>query len=149
MTRNGEETGRCYYLARQPQRQREQGINTLMVDEHRVTLGKRDGPQRVGMDAVPLYSRAFHACVKGIYPSPKDCLVNLLDPDIENDAVGFSRHFALLRGPVDTLFLGYKTDVIGSFPRDDFSLLRLERKFVHTKEVIEELNLINTIDVVK
>lgn len=133
---------RCYYLERQPQRHREQGLTSSMIHQTQLTPSS-DRERSSGV--VELFTPAFHACVTGEHPTADDCLANLLDPLVENEAVAFDRNFALVRGPLDMLFLAYKTDIIASVPKNDFSVVRLGRDFGHCKEVVEELRLFNTI----
>lgn len=132
-----------YYLERQPARpSMSQGLTRNMICEHLVSASpRRDNPKdRLGTQ-IDVMSPAFLSCVKADHPSAKECLENLLDPDIENEAVAFHRDFALIRGPIDMIFLGYKADVIGVLPKNNFEYLRIGRKFRQCKEVVEELGL--------
>jgi hypothetical protein len=131
------------YLERQPQRQTQQGLMRNMVLEHRISLdnssSKGYGPN------VSLFGEEFKACVMGDYPSPQTVFKALLDPSVANNSLGFHRHFALVRGPIDMLFLAYKQDVVGVLPVGDFSMLRLGRKFQHVREAVFELGLFSSI----
>lgn len=132
--------GSVYYLERQPTRKSEQGLTHGMLTSQSVNLAPDNGKKslnRSGM--VDLYGPSFLACIKGDHPSAQECLDNLQDPDIMNDAAAFHRQFALVRGPLGMIFLAYKADIIGVLPNKDLSVLRLGRDFRHTREVVEIL----------
>lgn len=140
--------GRCFYLQRQPQRHREQGLTASMVDETQVTaVANHNAPNSNagGMRFVPLFSDAVRACVLAEHPSPEECLTNLKNPQVENEAAAFHRNFALVRGPIGMMFVAYKQDVIGVLPYGDFTKMRIGRHFHHTKEAVEELGLFGDI----
>jgi hypothetical protein len=135
---------KCYYVERQPQRKSEQGLTKNSTQEHLVTTAlKGDNPIQMG--GIRIWDKQFADCILGKYPTAKECLDNLLDNDIANEAVAFSRDFALCRGPIDMLFLAYKTDIVGVLPNRDFSLLRLGKEFNHVKEVAGDLRLFTNI----
>jgi hypothetical protein len=135
---------KAYYVERQPQRKSEQGLTPASTVEHLVTAALRqDAPRSMG--AISIWNNQFADCILGKYPSAQDCLTNLIDPGIANEAVAFGREFALCRGPIDMLFLAYKTDIIGVLPNRDFSQVRIGKKFSHTREVVSELNLFQNI----
>jgi hypothetical protein len=131
-----------YYIERQPNRKTEQGLISSMLNETQITAAPQQA-KRVG--SVDVYGVAFKSCIMGDHPSAAECLANLTDPDILNDAAAFSREFALVRGPIGMLFLAYKHDVVGVLPNNDFSCVRLGREFHHTKEVVEKLGLFSSI----
>jgi hypothetical protein len=89
----------------------------------------------------------FKDCILGNYPTPKDTLEGLKNPKFINESVAFNREFALVRGPIDLIFLAYREDIVGVLPNADFSRLKLGKEFIHTKEVIEELNLFSIVGV--
>jgi hypothetical protein len=128
------------FIARQPQRKTEQGLVRSMMSE--TPVGLSFSPDFGGVD---MYGAGFIACIKGEHPSPQECLKNLLDPDILNNAVAFDRNFALVRGPIDMIFLAYKTDIVGLLPHNDLRAVRLGRDFAHTAEVIADLKVFATI----
>jgi hypothetical protein len=133
-----------YYVERQPNRKTEQGLISSMLHETPITTGS--GPQtatRCG--TISVYGPEFKACVMGEYPTAAQTLAALLDPEVTNEAGGFHREFALVRGPIDMIFLAYRHDVVGVLPFGDFSVLKLGRKFGHCREVIDELGLFSTI----
>lgn len=133
--------GGCIYVERKPLRPKtEQGLtanmlegtplSACMINTHKSNIG--------------MFSVEFRDCIMGDYPSPNECLKGLKGDNI-NYSVGFNRNFALIRGPIDTLFLAYKNEVVGALPRGDFSGLVLGRKHKHLKEVCQELKLFSQI----
>lgn len=138
--------GSVYYLERQPTRKSEQGLTHRMLTSQSVNLAPDNGKKslnRSGM--VDLYGPSFLACIKGTHPTAQECLNNLKDPDIMNDAAAFHRQFALVRGPLGMIFLAYKADIIGVLPNKDLSCLRLGCDFRHTREVVEILGTFTNI----
>lgn len=133
--------GEVVFVERQPMRQTQQGLTNNMMCQTKLSL---EGVT-VGYKALSVTSPEMYDVIVGRYPSPEDCLKNLLDPDVQNDGAAFHRNFALLRGPIRSLFLAYKSDVIGFLDKGDFSSLRLAEEFKYTKEVVEELKLFGTV----
>lgn len=138
--------GYVYYTERQPTRKSEQGLTRSMITESRLTLIDR-GPL-AGRGAVDFISDAFRATVMGEYPSPQECLTNLLDPEVSNEGAAFHRMFAFMRGPVKTMFLAYKDQIIGTLPNNDLSSLRLSKTFFQCREAVEETGVFGSITVV-
>jgi hypothetical protein len=130
------------YLERIPSRPKmEQGLQSSMIMVNPVSCFDSNRAH-----VINLYSESFKDCVLGRYPSPKEILEKLSSGKFTNISVAFDREFALVRGPVGTLFLAYRENVIGFMPKGDFSRVQLPHKFLHFKEVVEELNLFYTID---
>ena len=131
------------YVARQPVRPKtEQGLVPSMLFNTRITAAQ-GVEKNVHVD---IYTEAFRDCILGRHPSPKEVLKGIQDPKYQNESVAFHREFALVRGPIDLIFLAYREDIVGVLPNGDFSKIRLGRQFKHTKEVVEELNLFYNID---
>lgn len=137
----------CYYVERQPIRpSMHQGLTKSGLYETLITAGsRRDAPTRLNK-TVQLISPELRDCILADHHSAFEALNALNNPKIANDAYGFSREFALVRGPMDLLFLAYRTDIIGVLPKRDFSLVNLGKEFQHCREVVEELELFYTID---
>jgi hypothetical protein len=136
----------CYYLERQPVRQREQGLTRSMVYENKVSLSDSEmGRKYPGLNNVDMWHPSFRLCVIGDYPSADEVLRELKDPETVNEAVAFHRQFAIVRGPMDLLFLAYKEFIIGLLPEQDFSVLKLGRQFQQYREVTQELGLFGKI----
>lgn len=131
----------AFYLERYPARPHmTQGLQQNMVSSTKiacVTYG-------VG-GSVNLFTESFRDCVLGHYPSPKEVLEKLRSDRYLNESVAFHREFALVKGPIGTLFLAYKEGVVGDLPELDFSRLRLDKSKWYLKEAIEDLNLFITI----
>ena len=138
----------CAYIERQPNRKVEQGLLQSMTVQIPVAMDM-DATPNEGRHTIDIYAPNFRNCVVGDYPSPVTCLNNLLDDAVINSAVGFHREFALVRGPMGTLFLAYRNNIIGLLPNSDFSAVRLGVEFTYTKEVVDELRLFRDIQLSK
>lgn len=132
-----------YYVERQPNRKTEQGLISSMLNETPISTSPSTAPRRSG--SIDVYGEAFKNCVMGKYPTAAECLTNLLDPDVTNDAAAFDRNFALVRGPIEMLFVAYKHDVVGVLTKNNLDCIRLGREFHHTKEVVEKLGVFQSI----
>lgn len=135
-----------YYVERQPIRPKmEQGLIKSALYESLVTAGSRsDNPRRVGA-AIEIGSEAFRDCIMGEYHTPHEVLAALTNPNVVNDSAPFHREFAIVRGPLNMLFLGYRTEIIGVLPKNNFEYLRLGQEFRYCREVVEELRLFREI----
>lgn len=131
----------AYFTERTPVRRTEQGLTRNMVKATQCVL-EVDKRFRSEIDTL---SKPFEDCILGKYPSAQECLTNLLDPAIDNTAAAFHRQFALVRGPMNLIFVCYKADVVGMLPYKNMGTLLLDKKFLHTKESIEELGLFGTV----
>lgn len=137
--------GHVVYIERMPQRHTTQGLTQQMLLTQPVSLD-RVKPAKVGPPT--LLSPDVKSCILGDHPSFKECVKNLLDPEIANEGVAFHRNFALLRGPVDTLYLAYKSDVVGVIPNLDASHVKIAKRFAHTREVVEDLRVFEKISII-
>lgn len=135
-----------YYVERQPNRKTEQGLTRSMILARRLSTdsGNMFPPSP---DEIDIFGPEFKSCILGEHPTPYRCLEALSNPRIANKAAAFHRHFALVKGPIDTLFLSYKSNVIGVLPNGDFSKVKLGAEHKYCKEVVEELNLFSSINV--
>lgn len=137
--------GSTFYLERSPTRYTQQGLINAMVNYYE--LMSSGGKQIVRRGIPELTSAEFAKTVVGDYPSAKECITNLRDPEVVNTAAAFNRNFAFVKGPIGLLFLAYKFDVIGYMPYGDLSRVNIASEFRHTKEVVEELKLFEDIRV--
>lgn len=142
--------GHTYYLARQPVRNREQGLTRAMVTETLVSTHMNIDRQllergRLAAPTVDFFCKAFADCVKARHPTAKEALAGLLDETNANTACAFDRDFAFVRGPLGLIFLAYKTDIVGMLPTNTLSTLKLGTAHKHVKEVVENLSVFNTI----
>lgn len=136
-------SGKVYYLERTPRRPNtQQGCTARMVMQTKLTSEGNAGMTHIGHEI--LQSAMFKDCVLGQYLPPAEALKGLLDPDVLNQGVAFTRDFAFLRGPVKTIFLAYKTDIIGKVDPEK-PRVTLLAEFLHTKECIEELSFFKDI----
>lgn len=133
--------GSTIYMERQPLRNTQQGLTQQMLYQHGISINKESSGGRV-----PFTGESMYEMIKGVYPDAKVCIKAMNDPDISNEAIAFSRHFAFVRGPIDSLFLAYKQEVIGIMPSGDTSRVILGKKFRYTKEVVENLKLFESIE---
>lgn len=131
------------YVTRHPTRNIEQGLTKRALLGLPVTLA---AGARLDNVANHFMSPAMFSCIVGKYPDPKECFERLQDPDVSNDAVGFSRDFALARGPLETLFLSYRGDTVGFLPNRDSTRLRLGRKYPYLREACGELGIFDKIE---
>lgn len=136
--------GHASFLERSPERRTQQGLIRQMVEETYVSVSsnKKRGAYQGG-----LAGPEFYDCVKGKHPSAEECMENMLDPTVENTSVACHRNFAIIRGPMDTFFLGYKTDVVGFIPATKRPTVELGKKFTHLKEAVEETKQFHDIKV--
>lgn len=132
--------GLLAYIERQPTRKVEQGLTQQMLMSHQIRFGANKN-----MLTVNLLSDSLKATILGDYPDPSLCLEAMKDPSISNEGVGFHREFALVRGPIDMIFLAYKTDIVGVLTEGTFARLKLSKKFIHAKEAISTLHLFKDI----
>jgi len=133
--------GETFFVERQPVRpSTHQGLTSSMLIQKPVTFiaSPRNG--------VEFYSPAMYDCIKGNYPSIEETIKSLTNPHCQNTAAAFHRNFALVRGPIGSLYLAYKSDIIGFL--SDFSLnrVKLGKEFKYTKEVVEDLGVFKEID---
>ena len=135
-----------YYVERQPIRpSMHQGLTKSGCYETLITAGSRqDNPRRIA-ESLDIHSPAFKDCILGDHYSAEVVLNALKDPRIAHDALAFHREFALVRGPIDMLFLAYRSDIIGVLPNNNFDLLKLGRQFGYCREVVAELGLFQNI----
>jgi hypothetical protein len=145
---------KTYYVERQPLRKSEQGLTAQSIEATQIAI-REVVPNRESKsiksarrsDAIDIYSDEFGKAILGRYPSAQECLTNLVKSDILNNAVGFHRNFAFVRGPVDTIFLAYKTEIVGVVPFHNFELLKIGAKHRFYYEAIEDLNLFGAITI--
>ena len=133
-----------YYVERQPNRKSEQGLIKSMLHIRRLSAQNPEDGEN-GYDSVPIWGPEFKACILGEHPTPYRCLQGLSDTRYENKSAAFNRNFALVKGPIDSLFLAYNATIIGSLPNGDFSKVKIGEEYRHTREVVDNLHLFETI----
>lgn len=138
--------GNAVYVQRQPRRETNQGLTEGMLHCTPIELvPSAPGARRIG-PSVPSFGPQIHNCIMGVYPTIQECLVNLADPKCANNSVAFHRQFAILRGPLLTLYLSYKGQLIGFIPGSDTSVVRLDKEFAYVKEVVEATKVFDKIE---
>lgn len=129
------------YLTRSPTRHTTQGLSSQSLRAFSVSL---DG-SRETKNIPTLDSQEIASTILGSYPSPEEVLKGLTNPLCENTSAAFHREFALVRGPLDLLFLAYKTDVVGLLTESNFGRVQLASTFGYLTEVVEGLNLFSDV----
>jgi hypothetical protein len=125
--------GHTYYLEREPQRIREQGLTRAHVTCTTVSLSS--SPVAGGRWHNGLHGPEFRDCIVGAHPTVKEVIEGLRDPSTDNDAVAFHRDMALVRAPLDMMFLNVKGNTVGML--EGTKDVRLSKKFGYLKESIE------------
>jgi len=131
--------GDVQYVTRSPTRSTLQGLQSSGCRVFGPSVspsGASSKEFRVGVT-----SREMCQTILGLYPSAEESLEHLQRKDCDNTGLAFHREFALMKGPLDMLFLAYKSDVVGVLVEDNFSRVRLGSKFRFLKEVVEDLNV--------
>jgi hypothetical protein len=136
--------GGVTYAERHPTRKTEQGLTNNMLVTNPVSVS---GGAFKSSRHVDIISEELRETIINSYPSAQECLAALKDPRKANNAAAFHRNFAFARGPIGTIFLAYKQDVVGVLPGASLSHVRLGEEFKYTKEAIESLNLFGSITV--
>lgn len=134
--------GETRFLQRQPQRVREQGLIRSTVLETSISLDSNTYESTCQRE---LNSKEFRDCVIGTYPSFAECMKEFADPETTNKSVAFDRNFAIIKGPLDLLFLVYKTDCIGLINQDQSVLL--SKDFKHCRELVGELGVFTRVNI--
>jgi hypothetical protein len=131
--------GCVYYFERAPARKIEQGLIRQMVMSTKLRIGDMMSDRM--SSAWDVRSKFFRDCVLADHPSFGECLTALTGSEFTNTAAPFHRDFALVKGLVGTLFLAYKSDIVGVLPMNDSAVVRLSQDNFHLREVVEELNV--------
>lgn len=139
--------GRAMYVERSPTRHTQQGLtgaglNGLYFD---VIDGSGSFSRPGGQTDVSSTCPGLYSTIMGIYPDVDLTLTNLTDDSISNTSTAFHREFAIVRGPMNLLFLAYKGEVIGYLPYSNTNEIKIGAKFSYVKEVVDELACFNKI----
>ena len=142
--------GEVIYVERRPTRQTIQGIRADSLLCEKVSASPNVLPEggllsKMSRAYVEPYSLEFVDCVLGNYPDYKNCIDHLRSAECGNSGLAFNRDFSVLRGPVRTLFLCYKTEGVGIVTGPYGNFLTLSEEFEYLKEQIEELNVYDSI----
>lgn len=129
--------GSVQFVERGPVRHTQQGLMNNMLHWSSPDVFKAgDGRRSKGF---PFLSNEMYQLIKGVYPSLEECVENFNDPAVTNTSVAFDRNFALVRGPLGLIFLAYKSDIVGYLPNSDLSMVKVDNKFGHVREAIDDL----------
>jgi hypothetical protein len=140
--------GEVLYTERRPTRQTIQGIRQESMFSEKVSASPSVEAHslagKMSRAVIDIFSLELVDCIVGNYPTYEECVEHLKQPECGNSGLAFHRDFSVLRGPVRTLFLCYKTDGVGIITGDT---LYLDESSLYLKEQIEELNIFSTITV--
>lgn len=142
----GGETVACQtmFIERQPLRSNQQGLVKQMLYKTPVNsaVSNKAVPAQYDFD---FFHEDFYACCMGDYPSIDTCISKLTDPTIANEAAAFHRYFALVRGPVNMLFLAYKGEIVGVLDNRNLTSITVDGDKKYTKEAIRDLQVFHNI----
>jgi len=136
--------GGVSYLERRPVRHSQQGLTDNMLKEHVISLADKNLMRRLGLSTL---SYETYLTIMGKYPTAQESLDALKDDTISNTAIAFNRKFAFVRGPASTMFLAYKSDIVGFMPEGGLNRVNIANTFAHTKEVVTDLGIFGDIKV--
>lgn len=141
--------GSVLYLERTPNRSTYQGLTQSMImsTPPSIIATVNKGRSLSSGGAIHILCDELCDTIVGNYPSFYSSVTKLRDPKVLNDGVAFHRHFALLRGPLNMLFLVYRSDVIGFLPNNDDTVVTIDKGFEYTKEVVDNLNIFKNINI--
>lgn len=132
------------FSQRSPVRHTQQGLTTSMISAYAVNLMDEAPSSRRGFQ-MDITSKYFIECVKGIYPDFDESLAALKNKELDVKSAAFHRNFALIKGPVSSVFLAYKEDVIGIIPGGKKDQVLLGTEYQHCKEVVENLGIFGSV----
>lgn len=131
--------GNVAYVTRVPTRHTQQSLSSNMCSQVLINMATNgDTPH----SALRVYFGGveFTEMLKGVYPSFRECITNLSDPDCNNSAAAFNREYAIVRGPVGVLFIANKDGPFGIVK--DISSVQISSNKKHLKESLESLGLV-------
>ena len=136
--------GKAGYIERSPVRHTQQGLTGSMLTrkEFDLVVDRQDrslGPK------VSLFNPQVHSAITGRYPDVDTVLSNLTDKKISNSSVAFHREFAVVRGPLNLLFVAYRGEIVGFLPNNNTSQIKITDEYNYVKEVVDELHVFNAI----
>jgi hypothetical protein len=128
------------YLERIPIRPRmEQGLISSGI------VVVTDDPKMSHFGQTHWHSKEFRDCILGDHHDINVVIAALLDSSVDNYASPFDREFALELTSLDMMALLYRGDAIGSLPNKDTSKVLLLKEFRHYREVVEDLEIFDTV----
>jgi hypothetical protein len=139
----------AYYLERSPTRHTQQGLTSSMIMCRQLSVLDSNINVPRGGNPINLLANEMYRAIINDYPDINECLSVLHSSDYATKGAAFHRNFALLSGPMSIVFLAYKDDIIGMLPTGDLSKVRIDKKFKHTLEVVQELGCFGEVDIIK
>ena len=137
--------GSALYVSRQPKRHTQQGLS-----ESHLMISDPSSGRFKGQMGLTLTSESMVDMYIGRYPGALECLSALQDQEVTNSSVAWSREFALIRGPLESLYIAYGPDTVGQlyeFGDNHFGRLSLASRFSYLKETCEEQGLFDEVTV--
>lgn len=132
-----------YYVRRTPVRPNtQQGLTQAMMVVKKVSLLGSNSPlSSYASNPVRVSDYALAECITNQYPDIGTVISSLNDKTVTNTGAAFHREFAIVRGPLRTLYLAYRDDIIGILPDNNTSELILGADYKHCREVVENLSV--------
>lgn len=140
--------GGVFYTIRSPRRSTSQGLANGALASVRISLSSpTKNPSRAPLSyyGPSYYWPEMVRTILNQYPSAADCLSHLTSDKCDNEGLAFHREFSFIRGPIDTIFLSYKNNVVGILPNADFSRVKITKQFGYAKDALAELELFEDI----
>lgn len=148
--------GTVYYSERTPTRNTSQGLRRESIVTMPVSLspdtgqtakrGYMDGytgGSGIGLELTEQLE--VYDMLKGNYPTFKETVEALRNPEVTNLGVAFHREFSVFRGPLNMLFLCYQHQGVARI-LDDCSVV-ISKDYAYLKEQIESLGVMSPVTV--
>lgn len=137
--------GRAIYVERAPTRHTQQGLTGSSLSGITFDLLVEPGTMPKKLVSVSSCSAGLYSTIMGLYPDVDDTMSKMTDDNIANSSTAFNREFAIVRGPMDLLFLSYKGEIVGFLPYRNTNEVKISYKFSYVKEAVDELSCFNKI----
>lgn len=132
--------GRAFYVERSPTRHTQQGLTGAGLTAQAFDLiGSAGVSKTTGAVKVSQTSPGLYSTIVGNYPDFDATLTNMTDVSVSNTSTAFNRHFAIVRGPMNLLFLAYKGEIVGYLPYNNNSEVKIGTEFSYVKEAVDDL----------
>ena len=151
---NVNQQGSVVYCERTPTRNMNQGLlqeavlATQVVSAPYYETGGAYRRQRsipLGSGSVSSLSPEFYDMLRGLYPSYKEVVDKLRNPEIMNNGCAFHREYSVMRGPVGTLLLCYKHSGVGIIDTDNSVTIGSTHEFL--RDEMQELGVFSDIKI--
>lgn len=136
-------SGNVFYVERSPLRETHQGLTQKAITCNAVSLTEK---KRSLVGSPQLLSRELTDTILGAYPAATEVIDALLNPRTKNEGAAFDREFAFVKGPMSSIYLAYKSDIVGILPSADTTVVKLGAEHKHLREVVQSLRLFQTVE---